>query len=105
MKMHWRDRIRTHAACQYALVQAGRLTGACGSRNIIILSSYRFGSSLMMNFLHSHPMIRRRGEILNRDEVIYGNLEGAPKDRVLLHIRAMYFTLPGQMKMAKLMDS
>jgi hypothetical protein len=103
--MRWPDVVRTHAAWQHILARAGRLSGAWGRRNIVLLSSYRFGSSLMMNYLHSQPSIRRRGEILNRDEMIYGNFDGAPRDRVLLHIKAMYFALPGQMVMAKLMDS
>jgi hypothetical protein len=103
--MRLRDLVRTHATWQHALVLAGRLTDAWGRRNIVLLSSYRFGSSLMMNYLHSQPTIRRRGEILNPDEVVYGNFENAPRNRVLLHIKAMFFTLPGRMKMAKLMDS
>ena len=104
-QMRWRDRVRTHAVWQHVLDRVGRTTRAWGRRSIVLLSSYRFGSSLMMNYLHTHPQIRRRGEILNRDEVVYGDFEGAPRDRVLLHLKAMYFSPPGRMTMAKLMDS
>jgi hypothetical protein len=104
-EMHWHDRLRVHAAWQNLLVGVGQLTAAWGHRTIVLLSSYRFGSSLMMNYLHAQPNIRRRGEILNPDEIVYGNFEGAPANRVLLHIKAMSFALPGRLTMAKLMDS
>lgn len=102
---HLRDEIRTHFGWQRLLVGLGRITGAWGPQTIVLLSSYRFGSSLMMNYLNAQPNIRRRGEILNPDEVVYGNFEGASQGRVLLHVRAMCFTPPGQIAMVKLMDS
>jgi hypothetical protein len=105
VEIHWHDHIRVHAAWQNVLVWVGHQTGAWGRRTVVLLSSYRFGSSLMMNFLHTQQNIRRRGEILNSDEVVYGNFEGAPRDRVLLHIKAMCFAWPGRMTMTKLMDS
>jgi hypothetical protein len=103
-QMHWRDRVATHAAWQFMLNHAGHLVNGWGTRNLVIFSSYRFGSSLMINYLNSHSKIHRRGEILNPEEVIYGDFNGAPRDRVLRHIKAMYFAMPGQLTMAKLMD-
>jgi hypothetical protein len=101
----WRDDLRNHLGWQCVLVGLGRATGAWGTRTIVLLSSYRFGSSLMMNYLNAQPNIRRRGEILNPDEVVYGNFKRASQDRVLLHVKAMCFTTPGQIAMVKLMDS
>jgi hypothetical protein len=90
---------------KYILAGFGRLSGAWGSRTIVLLSSHRFGSSLMMNYLSVQPNIQRRGEILNPDEIVYGKLEGASRGRVLTHIRAMSFTPPGRIAIVKLMDS
>jgi hypothetical protein len=102
-QMHWRDRLKTHAAWQFMLNHVGHLVQGWGNRNLVVFSSYRFGSSLMINYLN-HRNIRRRGEILNSKEVIYENFEGAPKERVLRRIKAMYFATPGQVRVAKLMD-
>jgi hypothetical protein len=102
---HLHDQMRMHVAWQYVLAGFGRLTGAWGSRTIVLLSSYRFGSSLMMNYLNVQPNIHRRGEILNTDEIVYGNFEGASQGRVLVHIKAMCFSPPGRIAMVKLMDS
>jgi hypothetical protein len=103
--MPWRDRIWTHSAWQYPLAWIGSRTGAWGRRTIVVLSSYRFGSSLMMNYLHNQPNIRRRGEILNPDESVYGNFRKASVGRVIMHIKAMCFAPRGRMTMVKLMDS
>jgi hypothetical protein len=102
---HWHEEVRVHLPAQYMLAGFGRLTRAWGPRTIVVLSSYRFGSSLMMNYLSAQPNIRRRGEILNPDEIVYGNFAGASRGRVLTHIRAMSFTPPGRIAMVKLMDS
>jgi len=101
----WCTQIHLSPVWQYMVVLLGHLTGAWGRRTIILLSSYRFGSSLMMNYLNVQPNIRRRGEILNPDEVVYGNFEQALQKRVLLHIKAMCFAPPGWVRVAKLMDS
>jgi hypothetical protein len=99
------DRVKINVACQYMIAGLGRLTRAWGPRTIVLLSSYRFGSSLMMNYLNAHPGIYRRGEVLNPDEIIYGNLHGASRARVTLHLKAMCFAPPGRVALVKLMDS
>jgi hypothetical protein len=96
---------RVHSAWQYMLVGVGRLTRAWGHRTIVLLSSHRFGSSLMMNYLSALPNVRPRGEILNPDEIVYGNLKQASKRRVLMHIKAMCCVPPGRIAMVKLMDT
>jgi hypothetical protein len=103
-QIHWRHRVSLHATWQLMLNHIGQLIQGWGTQSLVVLSSYRFGSSLMINYLNSHPNIRRRGEILNAEEVVYGNFNGASRDRVLRHIKAMYFAMPGQVRMAKLMD-
>jgi hypothetical protein len=97
--------IRVHPAWQYTLAGVGRLTGAWGHRTIVLLSSHRFGSSLMVNYLSSQPNIRPRGEILNPRETVYGNFQRASQGRVLVHIKSMCFAPPGRIAMVKLMDS
>jgi hypothetical protein len=99
------DRVKINVACQYMIAGLGRLTRAWGPRTIVLLSSYRFGSSLMMNYLNAHPGIYRRGEVLNPDEIIYGDLHGASRARVTLHLKAMCFAPPGRVALVKLMDS
>jgi hypothetical protein len=98
-------RITTNVTYQHLIAGVGRLTGAWGARSIVLLSSYRFGSSLMMNYLNAHPEIYRRGEVLNPDEVIYGDFRGSSRTRVMLHLRAMCFAPPGRVALVKLMDS
>jgi hypothetical protein len=101
---HWYDQIRIHSTWQYLLAGVGRLTGAWGCRTIVLLSSYRFGSSLMMNYLNALPNVRVRGEILNSDDIVYGNFKEASQRRMLVHIMAMCFAPPGRIAMVKLMD-
>jgi tRNA(Phe) wybutosine-synthesizing methylase Tyw3 len=100
-----REEIRANIAGQYILAGFGHLSGAWGPRAIVLLSSHRFGSSLMMNYLSAQPNIQRRGEILNPDEVVYGKLEGASRGRVITHIRATSLASRGRIAMVKLMDS
>jgi hypothetical protein len=99
------DQIKVNVACQYMIAGLGRLTRAWGPRTIVLLSSYRFGSSLMMNYLNAHPEIYRRGEVLNPDEIIYGDFQSASRARVTLHLKAMCFAPPGRVALVKLMDS
>jgi hypothetical protein len=101
----WRVRIRTHSAWQHILAEVGGLTRGWGGRTIVVLSSYRFGSSLMMNYLNAVPNVRRLGEILNPCEIVYGNFKEASQDRVITHIKAMCFALPRRITMVKLMDT
>jgi hypothetical protein len=57
----------------------------------------------MMNFLNSHPRISTRGEILNSNEGIYGDFNGDSRDRILLHLKAMFFGVC-RLRAAKIMD-
>jgi hypothetical protein len=101
---HWYDLIRVHSTWQYMIAGVGHLTGAWGCRTIVLLSSYRFGSSLMMNYLAALPNVRVEGEILNHHEIVYGNFTEASLRRVLVHVKAMCFAPPGQIAIVKLMD-
>jgi LPS sulfotransferase NodH len=70
-------------------------------RNLLILSAGRSGSTLLVNYLNSHPRIYCRGEILNSGTKIYGCLEGKSRERLLLHIRSYYRQRRGQYVGAK----
>lgn len=81
--------IRTNYGWQRALIG-----WSCASRrpqrNFLILSAARSGTTLLVDYLNCHERIRCRGEILNADYACYGNPKRMSRERLKLHVEAMF---------------
>jgi LPS sulfotransferase NodH len=59
-------------------------------RNLMVLSSGRSGSSLLVNYLNCNRQIHCHGEILNSAHEIYGKVEGMNRAELLRHVVSFF---------------
>ena len=95
--------MRNSLAAQYATAALG---GACGwtrPRNFLVLGSVRSGTTLMVDYLNCHPRIRCRGEILGENGDRYGDPWRMTRQRLRLHVEALFVKRPRVLAGAKIL--
>jgi len=94
---------RTQRTWQQAVVAWNRARGATQRRNFLVLGAARTGSTLLVDYLNCHPLIRCRSEILNPDHELYGNPRAMDHERLRLHVEAHFARPPRVVAGAKIL--
>jgi LPS sulfotransferase NodH len=94
---------RTQRTWQQAVVAWGRARAASERSNFLVLGAARTGSTLLVDYLNCHPLIRCRSEILNPDYELYGDPRAMSHERLRLHVEAHFARPPRVVAGAKIL--
>jgi len=99
----WLGKVRSNPVWQRALVRFGHVHDWVRPRSFLLLCAARSGTTMLVDYLNSHPKVRCRGEILGEGHQGYGRPFSMDRARLALHVESLFVKRPGILVGAKIL--